>query len=252
MTRKRFENKIAVVIGGNSGIGLATARAFAAEGASVVVTGRDAATLDAAAREIGEAAMAIRSDTADLAQIDALMATIGARFGRIDVLVANAGVGAFVPVEQVTEHLYDSIMGVNLKGMYFTIQKALPLMGRGASIVVVSSIAHAKGLPGNSVYAASKAGVRSLARNLAAELVERGIRVNCVSPGPVETPIITRTTGMPAEMVAAMREKMIQHVPMHRMGEPSEVAMPILFLASPDASFITGEDLLIDGGLANF
>lgn len=245
----RFKDKVAVVLGGNSGIGLASAKAFASEGAKVVITGRNPETLQAAALEIGGDVLALQSDIADLDAHEALIEQVRAKHGRIDVLFVNAGVGAFIPFEEVTPENYDQIFSVNMRGPYFVIQKALPLLGEGAAIVLCSSIGHCSGLPGNSVYAASKAGMRSLARNLGAELVGRGIRVNCLSPGPTDTPIITRSNiadidGMKAQMRAV--------VPMKRMGEPEEIARAVLFLASTDASFITGIDLLVDGGLISF
>ncbi len=248
----RFSNKVVVVIGGNSGIGLASAKAFAAEGAHVVITGRNAATLRGAAEEIGPAAIAIQSDIADLAQVTSLMDEVQHRHGRIDVLFVNAGIGAFLPIEQVTERNWDEIIGVNLKGVFFTVQKALPMMKAGGSIVITSSIGGRMGIPTNSVYAASKAGVRALGRNFAAELVGRGIRVNVVSPGCIETPIINRTPGLPPEAIPALREEMIKNTPMHRLGEPEEVARAALFLASDEASFITGIDMLVDGGAVSF
>lgn len=250
--RTRFKDKVAVVVGGNSGIGLASAHAFAEEGARVVLTGRDPKTLAAAAAQIGRGCVPVQTDLCDLKQIDGLMDTVKSRFGRIDVLFVNAGVGAFIPIEAITEKVWDDVMNANLKGLFFAIQKALPMMGQGGAIVLTSSIAHAKGTPTTSAYAASKAGVRSLGRTLAAELVGRGIRVNVVSPGPIETPIINRTAGLAPEMVPALRAQMIEHTPMKRMGRPEEVAAPVLFLASDEASFITGEDLLVDAGLASF
>jgi NAD(P)-dependent dehydrogenase (short-subunit alcohol dehydrogenase family) len=248
----RFLGKVAVVIGGNSGIGLASAKAFATEGARVVITGRDADTLRAAAHEIGHDAVSYRSDIADLSQIDALFTQLRESAGHIDVLFVNAGVGAFLPIEAVTEADWDRIQDINLKGVFFTVQKALPLMSKGASIVLTGSIGALKGLPTGSVYAASKAGLRALGRSLAAEFVGRGIRVNVVSPGPVDTPIIHRTGGLPAEAVPAMREQMIANTPMKRMGAPEEVAAAVLFLASDAAGFVTGIDFLVDGGVASF
>jgi NAD(P)-dependent dehydrogenase (short-subunit alcohol dehydrogenase family) len=249
---QRFLGKVAVIIGGNSGIGLASARAFANEGARVVITGRDTETLRAAAREVGHDAQAHRSDISDLPQIEALFARIGADQGRIDVLFVNAGVGAFLPIEAVTEADWDHIQDINLKGVFFTVQKALPLLSRGSSIVLTGSIGALKGIPTGSVYSASKAGLRALGRSFAAELVGRGIRVNVVSPGPVETPIIHRTGGLPAEAVPALREQMIANTPMKRMGAPEEVAAAVLFLASDAAAFVTGVDFLVDGGAASF
>jgi len=248
----KLAGKKALITGGNSGIGLASAKAFAAEGAHVVITGRNAATLRGAAKEIGPATIAIQSDIADLAQITSLMNEVQHRHGRIDVLFVNAGIGAFLPIEQVTERNWDEIIGVNLKGVFFTVQKALPMMKAGGSIVITSSIGGRMGIPTNSVYAASKAGVRALGRNFAAELVGRGIRVNVVSPGCIETPIINRTPGLPPEAIPALREEMIKNTPMHRLGEPEEVARAALFLASDEASFITGIDMLVDGGAVSF
>ena len=249
---QRFFGKVAVVIGGNSGIGLASAKAFASEGARVVITGRDPDTLRAAAVEIGHGAAPHRSDITDLQQIEALFSQLRADPGRIDVLFVNAGIGAFLPIEAVTEADWDRIQDTNLKGVFFTVQKALPLLPQGAAIVLTGSIGALKGLPTGSVYAASKAGLRALGRSFAAELVGRGIRVNVVSPGPVETPIIHRTGGLPPEAVPAMREQMISNTPMKRMGAPEEVAAAVLFLASDAAAFVTGVDFLVDGGAASF
>lgn len=248
----RFHEKVAVVIGGNSGIGLASAQAFALEGARVVITGRDKATLARSAQSIGAGALPVRCDISDLREIDALVAEIRERLGRIDVLFVNAGTGAFIPIEAVTESDWDRLMAVNLKGVFFTVQKALPLMGKGSAIVLNSSIGWKKGIPTGSMYGASKAGVRALGRNFAAELVGRGIRVNVVSPGPIDTPIIGRTAGLAPEMIPALRKQMLENTPMRRMGEPQEVARAALFLASEEASFITGVDLLVDGGAASF
>lgn len=247
----RFTDKVVLVTGGNSGIGLASAQAFAAEGARVVITGRDTATLRDAAETV-RGALAIRSDTARLAEIDALMSEIRAQLGRLDVLFVNAGIGAFLPIEKVAEDDWDRLMAVNLKGVFFTVQKALPLMGRGASIVLNASIGGKRGMPTGSVYAASKAGVSALGRNFAAELIGRGIRVNVVSPGPIETPIMNRTAGLTPAMLPALRKQMVQNIPMQRIGAPSEVARAVLFLASEEASFITGIDMLVSGGAAAF
>ncbi|HSV35330.1 MAG TPA: SDR family oxidoreductase [Ramlibacter sp.] len=245
----RFQDKVALVIGGNSGIGLAAAQAFAAEGAQVVITGRDAATLQSAAAAIGPDTLALQADVADLAATDRVMQAVRERHGRIDALLVNAGVGTFAPVREVTEALWDQVHGINLKGSFFAAQKALPLMGRGSAIVFTGSIGSVLALPGNSIYAAAKAGLRAAARILAAELVGEGIRVNVVSPGPTETPILRRNVGMSPEAEHALREQMIANTPMKRMGEPQEIAKAVLFLASSDASFITGVDLFVDGGV---
>ena len=243
----RFSNKVALVVGGNSGIGLAATQGLAREGASPFVTGRDPATLAQVERSI-PGIRAFRADIADPASLDPVIDAIRAAHGRIDVLLVNAGIGAFAPAREVTPALWDEVHGVNLRGAFFAVQKALALIGKGGSIVLTGSIGGVLGLPGNVVYASAKAGLRAVARNLAAELVGEGIRVNMVSPGPTETPIINRNAGMDASAVDGLRRQMIAAVPMKRMGEAEEVARAMLFLASPEASFITGVDLFVDGG----
>jgi NAD(P)-dependent dehydrogenase (short-subunit alcohol dehydrogenase family) len=245
----RFTNKVVVVIGGNSGIGLAAAQGFAAEGARVVITGRDPQTLQVAAEALGEGSLALRSDIARLADLDDLYATVRERCGHIDVLFVNAGIGTFATVREVTPERWDEVHAVNLRGAFFAAQKALPLMGRGGSMVFTGSIGSVLGLPGNAIYASAKAGLRAMARIFATELVGEGIRVNVVSPGPTETPIITRNVGMSADAVDALRATMIANTPMRRMGLPGEIARAVLFLASDEASFITGVDLFVDGGV---
>lgn len=245
----RFRDKVAVVIGGNSGIGRAAALGYAAEGAKVVVTGRDPKTLAAVEQELGAGALAIRSDVADLPGLDEAFAAVKARHGRIDVLFVNAGIGTFAPIPDVTPQLWDEVHAVNLKGCFFAAQKALPLMGKGGAIVFTGSIGSTLAVPGNVIYAAAKAGLRAVARIFAVELLARGIRVNMVSPGPTETPIINRNVGMSPDAVNALRERMIANTPMRRMGEPEEIARAVLFLSSDEASFITGVDLFVDGGV---
>ncbi|TAJ94406.1 MAG: SDR family oxidoreductase [Gammaproteobacteria bacterium] len=249
---ERFKNKIVVIVGGNSGIGLAAAKGFAAEGAQLVLTGRNAQTLKEAAAATGPTTVTAVCDIADLKQIDALMAKVKDQHGRIDVLFVNAGVGAFIPVEAVTEADWDEVQNVNLKGVFFTVQKALPLLHSGATIILTGSIGALKGLPTNSVYAASKAGLRALGRNFAAEFVGRGIRVNVISPGPIDTEIINRTKGLPPEAVPGMRSEIISHCPMGRMGRADELTGAVLYLASSESSYVTGVDLLVDGGAASF
>ena len=248
----RFSAQNVVVIGGNSGIGLSAARGFAQEGAHVVITGRAEDTLRSAAEQIGHGALAIRSDIGDLSQIRQLFAQLAAQLGHIDVLFVNAGIGAFQPIEKVTEQDWDNIHAINLKGVFFTVQQALPLLRKGSSIVLTGSIGALKGIATGSVYAASKAGLRALGRCFAAELVGKGIRVNVVSPGPTDTPIIGRTAGLPPQAIPAIREQMIRNIPMHRMGTAAEVAAAVLFLASNDSAFVTGIDFLVDGGAASF
>lgn len=242
----RFKDKVVLVIGGNSGIGRASAEAFAAEGAHVFLTGRSQKTIDETVAAI-PGARGFRADIADIESNAEVLAAIGDAHGRIDVLFVNAGVGAFVPVPDVTAEQWDEIHDVNLRGCFFAVQKALPLMGNGGSIVITGSIGSVAAVPGNVIYAAAKAGLRAVARTLAVELIGQGIRVNMVSPGPTETPIINRS-GLPPEGVAGLRDLMTDAVPMKRMGTPEEIARPVLFLASDEASFITGIDLYVDGG----
>ena len=244
----RFHDKVVVILGGNSGIGLAAARAFAAEGARVRITGRHRETIDAAVAEMPGSA-GYRADIADLAAMDEVYAQIGAADGRIDVLFINAGVGGFAPLRAITEDAWDQVHSVNLKGCVFALQKALPLMKRGASVVVTGSIGAHGALEGNGAYAAAKAGLHMAMKVFAKELVAEGIRINVVSPGPIHTPLLYRNPGMSDDDVARLKEMMIANIPMHRMGESEEVAKAVLFLASDDAAFITGANLFVDGGL---
>lgn len=245
----RFSNRIVLVIGGNSGIGRAAALAYAAEGGTVAITGRDPKTLAAVAAEIGPGTLAIRADIGDVASTDEIARQLRERHGRVDVLFVNAGVGGFAPVPAVTPELWDQVHDVNLRGCFFAAQKILPLMGRGASIVFTGSIGSQLAAPANVVYASSKAGLRAVTRIFAVELVAQGIRVNMVSPGPTETPIIYRNPGMDEKAADALRQMMIANTPMKRMGTPEEIARAVLFLSSDEASFITGVDLFVDGGV---
>lgn len=243
----RFKDKIVLVVGGNSGIGLSSAQEFAKEGAIVIVTGRSQRTLDEAVASIPGA----RGFQTDIADTDALLPVIEAisnDYGHLDVLFVNAGVGAFAPIREVTPELWDEIHNINLRGCFFAVQKALPVLRRGSSIVLTSSVGADAAVPGNTVYAASKAGLRAVARILAKELVTEGIRVNVVSPGPIETPLINRNIGMSDNEVDALRQAMISVVPMGRMGDPVEVARTVLYLASDDASFVTSAEICVDGG----
>lgn len=243
----KLEGKVAVVTGGNSGIGLATAREFRREGARVVITGRDARTLAEAARELGGDVLALRSDSASLSDIDALFEAVRERFGRVDVLFVNAGVARFAPLEETDEELFDQTMDINFKGAYFTIQKALPLLSEGASVILNASVVAHVGFPNSSVYSASKAALLSLVRTLSSDLIGRGIRVNAVSPGPVETPIFGRM-GLPEDAAKGFGEQ----VPLKRLGRPEEIAKAVLFLASPDSSFLVGTEIVADGGVSGF
>lgn len=245
----KLNDKIALVTGGNSGIGLATAQRFAREGATVVITGRRRQVLDEAVGQIGGNALGICADASRLDDIDALYQRIGQLYGRLDVLVANAGIIRPAAGEQVDEAQFDEQFDINVKGVFYSIQKALPLLRDGGSIVLVSSIAHLKALDAHVVYAATKAAVRSFARSWAAELRQRNIRVNCLSPGPVLTPIIGKM-GIGGEQFAAFERQVAGLIPLGRLGRPEELANAALFLASDDSSFVTGVDLCVDGGLS--
>jgi NAD(P)-dependent dehydrogenase (short-subunit alcohol dehydrogenase family) len=244
---QRLAGKLALITGGSSGIGLATAKAFVAEGARVAITGRDAKSLEAAQREIGNDGLVLQSDAGDLKAIDALFAAIKEQFGALDVLFANAGIGDNGPVESVTEEDFDRVFAVNVKGVFFTVQKALPLLRKGASVILNSSIAPHTGRPGLSLYAASKAAVRTLARNFSAELASRGIRVNVVSPGPIDTPIWERARD--PEIARALKKTVEAGIPLGRMGTAEEVASAVVFLASDDSSFMLGSEITVDGGV---
>jgi len=245
---KRFEGKVAMVTGGNSGIGLAAAKAFAREGAQVAVTGRDEGTLKNAEKEIGSGALAIRADAARIADLDAAMAKVRDQFKRIDALFVNAGIGKFVPIAEVTEAMFDEIVTINLKGAFFTVQKALPLMARGSAVVLNASINAHIGLPGTTVYGATKAAVVNMAKTMSADLAERGIRVNAVSPGPVETPIFGRG-GVSSEQSRQTKEWLQNQTLVKRMAEPEEIAEAVLYLSSDVSSFVVGTELVIDGGM---
>jgi NAD(P)-dependent dehydrogenase (short-subunit alcohol dehydrogenase family) len=245
----KHEGKIAVITGGNSGIGLATAQRLANEGAYVFITGRRQSELDAAVKLIGKNVTAVQGDVANLADLDRLYATIKQQKGRIDILFANAGLGEFAPLGSITEAHYDKTFDVNVKGVLFTVQKALPLLVDGASVILNASIVSIKGMPAFSVYSATKAALRSFARSWTVDLKDRKIRVNVVSPGPIETPAIDRL-GQIVGDTAQLKAGLISGVPMGRMGTSDEIAKAVSFLASDDASFITGIELFVDGGMA--
>ena len=243
MTRK-LEGKVAVVTGGSAGIGLAAAKRFAAEGADVFITGRRQAELDAAVKQIGPSATAVRADAADMSDLARLFETVKAAKGRVDVLYANAGVYDFTPFGAITEAAYDKMFDVNVKGVLFTVQQAVPLMPNGGAIILTGSVAGSKGFEADSVYGATKAAVRSFARSLTADLKARGIRVNVLSPGPIQTP------GFHVYANDDVKNYMTSLVPLGRLGEADEIAKAALFLASDDSSYVAGVELFVDGGVA--
>jgi NAD(P)-dependent dehydrogenase (short-subunit alcohol dehydrogenase family) len=245
----KLERKIALVTGGNSGIGLATAKQFVGEGAHVFITGRRDPELAAAVKEIGRNVTGVRGDVSNLGDLDRLFAQIKREKGKLDVVFANAGIARYAPFGTITEEFYDSIFNINVKGLFFTVQKALPLLPDGASIILNASIVGSKGLPANSVYSATKAAVRSFARTWTTDLKDRHIRVNAVSPGATDTPGLNDLLG--STEAGQQRLKMISStVPLGRLGTPDEIARAVVFLASDDSSYITGTELFVDGGLA--
>ena len=246
----RLDGKVALVTGGSSGLGLATAERFAAEGATVFVTGRRQEELDAAVKRIGRGATGVRGDIAKLADLDRLYDVIRQRAGRLDVLFANAGGGTFLPLGQITEDHVDTWLGINIKGTLFTVQKALPLMPDGASIVLNSSMVSVQGPPAFSVYAATKAALRSFARTWSVDLRERRIRVNVVAAGTIVTPGYKDQLGMSDAEIAAFEKQASEAAPLGRVGRADEVASAVLFLASDESSYVTGIALFVDGGAA--
>jgi NAD(P)-dependent dehydrogenase (short-subunit alcohol dehydrogenase family) len=242
---KKLEGKIALITGGSVGIGLATAKQLVEEGAYVYITGRRQAELDAAKASIGSHVTAIQGDVSKMEDLDRTFAQIGKEKGRLDIVFANAGSSDLLPLGYITEEHFDSIFALNVKGVVFTVQKALPLMPDGGSIILNASIASVKGFPSFSVYSATKAAVRSFARTWTMDLKDRGIRVNAVSPGPVDTPLLNGTFSNPVEMKA-----LASTIVMGRLGRPEEIASAVTFLASADASFVTGVELFVDGGSA--
>jgi NAD(P)-dependent dehydrogenase (short-subunit alcohol dehydrogenase family) len=246
---KNLEGKVAVITGGNSGIGLAAARRFVAEGAHVFITGRRQAELDEAVKRIGKHVTAVQGDVSNLADLDRLFATVKRQQGRLDVLFANAGVPALAPLGEITEEHFDKVFHINVKGLLFTVQKALPLFADGGSIILNASIVASKGLESISVYSASKAAVRSFARCWTTDLRHRKIRVNVISPGYTETPIFNKA-GLTQQRVDELKVGFAAAVPLGRMGTPDEVANAAVFLASDDSSYVTGVELFVDGGAA--
>jgi len=245
----KLDGKVAVVTGGNSGIGLATAKRFAAEGAHVFITGRRRADLDRAVQEIGANAVAVRADSSNLADLDRLYELVKDEAGGIDILFANAGIGEFAALGEIAEDHYDKIFDINVKGVLFTVQKALPLFRDGGSIILNASVVASMGTSAFSVYSATKAAVRNFARSWILELADRGIRVNAVSPGPIATPGLDGLAKT-EEQGRQFKAGMIAGIPLGRLGTPDEVAKAVVFLASDDSSFVNGSELFVDGGFA--
>lgn len=241
----KYENKSVVITGGSSGFGLATAQLLIDDGARVLITGRDQETLDAASSQLGDNAVAVRSDASSMPDIDALADRVKAEFGTIDALFANAGVNGFAPFEATDEELFDELLSINTKGPYFTVQRLAPLLAEGSGVVLTTSVANTLGLPAVSAYAASKAALRSMTRTLARELLPQGIRVNAVSPGPIDSGILEKS--MPQEAAEQTKAQMAADTPMARMGTPAEVAGAVAFLAF-EAGYTTGTELAVDGG----
>jgi len=249
MSENKLEGKIAVITGGTSGIGLATAKRFVSEGAYVFITGRRQSELDAAVAEIGKNITSIQGDVSNLADLDRLYNTVKEQKDHNDILFANAGIGEFAPLGKISEEHFDKIFGINVKGLLFTVQKALSLFHDGSSIILNAPIAASKGIESFSVYNATKAAVRSFARTWTVDLRHRKIRVNAVSPGPIDTPAVEGLV-QNKEQVEQLKKNLIMAVPMNRMGSPDEVAKVVSFLASDESSYITGIDLSVDGGMA--
>lgn len=245
----KLQNKIAVITGGNSGIGLATAHEFKAEGARVIIIGRNAEAVATAVAEIGGDTLGVTADVSRVADIDRAFQEIAAKAGRVDVLFINAGVAKFAPLAESTEALYDEMFDPNVKGAFFTAQRALPLLSDGASVIFTSSTVASFGMPGASIYAATKAALNSFAKTLGVELAGRKIRVNVVSPGPIATPLFGKM-GMTQEQVDHTAAGILSGVPLGRFGDSSEIAKAVTYLASDDSAYVTGTELLVDGGMA--
>jgi NAD(P)-dependent dehydrogenase (short-subunit alcohol dehydrogenase family) len=245
----KFEGKVAVITGGNSGIGLATAQRLVAEGAYVFITGRRQSELDAAVKLIGKNISAVQGDVSNLADLDRLYATVKQQKGHIDILFANAGTGEFGALGAITEEHFDKIFNANVKGLLFTVQKALPLLKDGSSIILNASIVASTGAPAFSVYSASKAAVRSFARTFTSDLKDRKIRVNAVSPGVIPSPGYRSSLGMTEEQVKQYADSVVSNIPLGRTGTLDEIARAVSFLASDESSYITGIELVVDGGM---
>lgn len=246
---QKLSGKTAFITGGNGGIGFATAKLFREHGARLAISGRDLKSLEKARQALGEDTLALQSDVSQLAEIDLAMARIKEHFGHLDVLFVNAGQSNPAPFDSLSEERFDQTAAINFKGVFFTIQKALPLLSKGSSVIVTTSISNQKASPNFSVYAACKAAQLSLVRTLSVELIDRGIRVNAVSPGAINTPNFGKRWGVPPEVVQTSRENFIRKAPIKRFGDPEEIAKVALFLASDDSSYVVGTEIVVDGGV---
>lgn len=245
---QKLKDKVAVITGGSSGIGLGIAKRFAEEGAKVAITGRNQQTINEALVEIGPNGLGIQGDVSNLNDLTRIYQTVEEKFGKVDILIANAGVYVLGPLADFTEEQFDKVSDINFKGAFFSVQKALPVLKDGASVVLISSTVNGKGIPNHAAYSATKAAVRSLARSFSADLLERKIRVNALTPGPVDTPVFNTITTNPEE-AKAMKESFSNFTPVKRIGSAEELAAAALYLASDDSAFMLGAELLLDGGL---
>lgn len=245
---QKLANKVALITGGSSGIGLGIAKSFIAEGAAVVITGRSQASLDSAVEQLGANATGIQGDVSSLADLTKIYQQVAERFGQLDILVANAGVYVLNTLEGFTEEQFDKVSDINFKGVFFTVQKALPVLKQGASVILISSTVNGKGIPNHSAYSATKAAVRSLARSFSADLLPLKIRVNTLSPGPIDTPVFG-TIASSADEARQIADNMGNFTPVKRLGTPAEIGAAAVYLASDDAAYLLGSEILVDGGL---
>lgn len=245
---KKLTNKVALITGGSSGIGLGIAQSFIAEGAKVIITGRNQSALDSAVKELGSEATGFRGDVSSLTDLEQIYQQVSEQFGKLDILVANAGVYVLNPLADFTEEQFDKVSDVNFKGAFFTVQKAIPVLNEGASVILISSTVNGKGVPNHAAYSATKAAVRSLARSFSADLLPLKIRVNTLSPGPIDTPVFN-TVASSADEARQMAENMGNFTPVKRLGKPSEIGAAAVYLASDDSTYLLGTEILVDGGL---
>ncbi|UOE46838.1 glucose 1-dehydrogenase [Mucilaginibacter sp. SMC90] len=245
---KKLTNKVALITGGSSGIGLGIAQSFIAEGAKVIITGRNQSALDSAVKELGSEATGFRGDVSSLTDLEQIYQQVSEQFGKLDILVANAGVYVLNPLADFTEEQFDKVSDVNFKGAFFTVQKAISVLNEGASVILISSTVNGKGVPNHAAYSATKAAVRSLARSFSVDLLPLKIRVNTLSPGPIDTPVFN-TVASSADEARQMAENMGNFTPVKRLGKPSEIGAAAVYLASDDSSYLLGTELLVDGGL---